>query len=107
MFYVDEEAAKKMKEILQPIGKEGQKAAKDEDRPQDLYFFVASAGNSIILDSLCEFLGMDKDQKSLFILDVPAGKIYKSESAEVKPEVVRKFINDFRNDVLVAKDIRG
>lgn len=102
----DEEAFTKMKEILMPIGKECQEQAKKEDRPQDLYFLVAPpAGNDIVV-SLCEFMGIKHDEKALFIADVSSGEIYKSESAEPLKDEVKKFVNDFLDDKLVAKGIR-
>ena len=104
---VDEEASKQMKAILTPIGQSIQSEAKSEDRLQDLYLFVAPATPNPIIESLCDFLGLDNNTKMLFILDIPSGKIYKSESAEPVKENVEKFVQDYKNDVLPGDDIRN
>lgn len=95
-----------MKAILTPIGKECQELAKKEDSPQDLYFFVAPTDGNPVLDSLCEFLNISKNEKSLFIVDVQAGQLYKSEKAQPSREEVLKFVDEYRNGSLVAVKIR-
>lgn len=102
----EQETAEQMKAILTPLGKECQKVSKEEDTPQDLYFFVAPTDANPVVESLCEFLNINKDEKSLFIVDVPSGELYKSETAEPVQEEVSKFINDYRSGKLVAKNIR-
>ena len=96
-----------MKAILTPIGKSIQNEAKSEDRPQDLFLFVAPAAPNPIIESLCDFLSLDKNTEMLFIIDIPSGKIYKSELAEPLKEVVEKFVHDFKNDLLQGTDIRN
>ena len=98
-----------MKDILTPIGKESQDAAKKDDSPQDLFFFIAPDEGSTMVDSLCEFLNIEPTKKSLFIVDVPAGEIYKCETCKPEPvkEEVVKFICDYKNGALTAKNIRG
>lgn len=99
-----------MKEILTPLGRECQEEAKREDRQQDLFFFVAPTEPNDIVESLCEFLDVNHEEKSLFIVDVPSGKIVKFESADAagnpSKEDVIKFVRDYQNDLLVAKNIR-
>ena len=105
----DEGAAEKMKEILTPISKEYQEAASKDDSPQDLFFFIAPSKGSNMVDSLCEFLNVNPKEKSLFIVDVPAGEIYLSNSCKEAPvkEDVLKFIRDYKQGVLVPKNIRS
>ncbi len=103
---LDTEAAEQMKAILTPIAKESQDVAKKEESSQDLFFFVAPNEGSTMVGSLCEFLNINTEEKSLFIVDVPSGEIYKSETAEPAKEEVVKFISDYRNGKLVAKNIR-
>ena len=105
----DHDAARKMKDILTPIGQESQDAAKKDDSPQDLFFFVAPDEGSTMVDSLCEFLNIEATKKSLFIVDVPAGEIYICETCQAEPvkEEVVKFICDYKNGALTAKNIRG
>ncbi|XP_028400431.1 nucleoredoxin-like [Dendronephthya gigantea] len=143
----DEEAAKQMKEILAPLGRECQEEAKREDKQQDLFFFVAPTEPNDIVESLCEFLNVNPEEKSLFIVDVPSAKIFKFElsvddveaEGEAESELVEgeaegkvegeaegevegktkavayrnpsmeeviKFVRDYQNDLLVAKNIR-
>ena len=94
-----------MRKILLPIATEMQKLAKSQNLSQELHFFIARKAN-MILDSLSDFLNIDPKKKALFIVDVPSGKIYHSESSQISNDMVKKFVEDYKNDKLEAKNIR-
>ena len=95
-----------MKDILEPLGKEGQSQAKLEERSPDLNFMVANLEGNDVVQSLCDFIGVNPKEKCLFIIDVSSFKIFKMEQQDYSKEAVTQFVKDYREEKLKGKKLR-
>ena len=104
--YLDEEDFKRMKDNLEPLGKESQSQAKLEERSPDLNFMVANLEGNDVVQSLCDFIGVNPKEKCLFIIDVSSFKIFKMEQQDYSKEAVTQFVKDYREEKLKGKKLR-
>lgn len=96
----DDASIRDAQQIIHPVAEHYFKMA---DPP--LQFFYTKGDE--VSDSLREFGQFPEDDNLLAILDVPNQMHYVSEETELTREAVEKFVNDFANDKLEGKALKG